>query len=327
MKCLVTGVAGFIGSHLSEVLIEGGHEVIGVDDLSNGNVANLDSLRNRHKFRLLVADIRNMHHVYDGGTIDWVFHLAAKADIVPSIENPRVYHEVNVDGTYQLLEWSKKYKVKRFIYSASSSCYGLPNQFPTPESAEIRPMYPYALTKWMGEQYVLHWSKVYKIPALSLRLFNVYGPRSRSSGAYGAVFGVFLAQLANGKPLTVVGDGNQVRDFTHVYDVVDAFVRAAKSNDSGYAINIGTSDSQSVNTLVDLLGPASFIHIPERPGEPRMTMADNQLARNILGWSPLIQFQNGARKMKDHMADYKDAPLWDKDSIAKATKSWFEALS
>ena len=156
--------------------------------------------------------------------IDWVFHLAALADIVPSMENPAKYHQANVDGTVAVLEASRYAGVKRFVYSASSSCYGIPDQVPTLETSPIRPMYPYALTKNLGEQCVMHWNQVYQMPCMSLRLFNVYGPRSRTSGTYGAVFGVFLAQKLAGRPFTVVGDGEQTRDFTFVTDVVEAFI-------------------------------------------------------------------------------------------------------
>lgn len=323
MRVLITGACGFIGSYLYNRLIKDGHEVIGIDDLSNGKANNITGSGGK----LVLGSICNSRVLPYGQSFDWIFHLAAKADIVPSIENPDQYHDTNVNGTLQVLEFAKKTGCKKLIYAASSSCYGIPNVYPTPESAEIRPMYPYALTKWVGEQYVLHWSKVYKIPALSLRLFNVYGPRSRTSGAYGAVFGVFLAQLANGKPLTIVGDGRQSRDFTYVDDVVEAFILAAQSSASGIPINIGTSQPQTINYLVDLLGPTGFDHIPDRPGEPKMTMAENKLAHMLLGWNPKMPFENGVKIMKNHLMEYKNAPLWTKESIKEATKTWFETLS
>lgn len=323
MKVLVTGACGFIGSHLYNRLLKDGHDVVGIDDLSNGKAGNITSGGGR----LILGNICNPAVLPYGDKFDWIFHLAAKADIVPSIEQPYKYHDTNVNGTIRVLEFSKETGCKKLVYAASSSCYGIPNVYPTPESAEIRPMYPYALTKWVGEQYVLHWSKVYKIPALSLRLFNVYGPRSRTSGAYGAVFGVFLSQLANGKPLTVVGDGRQSRDFTYVDDVVDAFIAAAQGSASGISLNIGTGDAQAVNHLIDLLGANQIDRIPDRPGEPKVTMADNKLAQMLLGWKPKISFEEGVKIMKNHMMDYKDAPLWTKESIKEATKTWFEALS
>src|SRR5205814_2657722 len=180
--------------------------------------------------------------------------IAALADIVPSIQNPAAYHKSNVDGTLSVLEASRKHGVKRFVYAASSSCYGIPDVYPTPETAPIRPQYPYALTKNLGEQMAMHWGQVYKLPVVSVRFFNVYGPRSRTSGTYGAVFGVFLAQKLKGKPFTVVGDGTQTRDFTFVTDVVDACAVAAASKASGEIFNVGSGKPTSVNRIVELLG-------------------------------------------------------------------------
>ncbi|MBI1870554.1 MAG: GDP-mannose 4,6-dehydratase [Chlamydiae bacterium] len=267
-----------------------------------------------------VIDIRPLFQ-----NIDWVFHLAALADIVPSIQEPLKYHRSNVDGTVSVLEAARLSGVKRFIYVASSSCYGIPDQYPTPETAPIRPMYPYALTKYLGEQYVLHWEKTYKMPAVSLRFFNVYGPRSRTTGTYGAVFGVFLAQKLAGKPFTVVGDGNQTRDFTFVTDVADALLRAAESNVSGEIFNVGSGNTYRVNELVELLG-GDVIHIPKRPGEPNCTFADINKIKRILHWQPKVSFQKGVRIMLDHIDAWRDAPLWDKDSIEVATKDWFKHL-
>jgi UDP-glucose 4-epimerase len=230
MNSLITGGAGFIGSHLIDSLLKKGNKVTVLDNYSTGRSSNLDHIKNVDLLQFIKCDIS------DGGAIekhfenvDLVFHLAALADIVPSIENPSEYYNSNVQGTFNVLEASRKNDVKRFVYVASSSCYGIPDEFPTSETAEIRLQYPYALTKYLGEQLVMHWCLVYNLPAVSLRLFNVYGPRSRTSGTYGAVFGVFLAQKLAGKPFTVVGDGTQTRDFTYVSDVVDALIKAAES--------------------------------------------------------------------------------------------------
>lgn len=324
-KCLVTGAAGFIGSHLCEKLVADGHIVYGVDDLSGGTWDNVKSLDGHYGFRKETVSLENFQFKF---TADWVFHLAAKADIVPSIEDPTSYHQTNVLGTFSMLQLARQIKAKRFIYAASSSCYGIPEHYPTPETAPCDPMYPYALTKYMGEQYVMHWAKVYKLPAVSLRLFNVYGPRARTSGAYGAVFGTFLAQMANGQPLTIVGDGTQRRDFTYVTDVVDAFVKAAEGNVSGEIINIGTGSSPTptVNTLAKLLG-GETVHIPKRPGEPQLTQANINKAFNLLNWLPEVTFEDGVAIMKELIPQYKDAPLWTPEKIEKATKPWFEALS
>jgi UDP-glucose 4-epimerase len=186
-------------------------------------------------------------------------------------------------------------------------------------------MYPYALTKYVAEQYVLHWAKVYQLPTVSLRLFNVFGPRSRTTGSYGAVFGVFLAQKLAGKPLTVVGDGTQSRDFTYVSDVVDAFVTAADSDVCGEIFNVGSGDTYSINTLVRLLdGPV--VHVPKRPGEPDCTFADITRISTRLGWSPRVSFEEGVRGVLERIGDWSDAPVWDERSIGEATRDWFKYL-
>lgn len=326
MKTLVTGGAGFIGSHLAELLLSEGHGVVVLDNLNSGQLRNIEHLAKFPNFEFKKIDIRDadaMNLAVQG--IDWVFHLAGLADIVPSIENPKEYYEVNVDGTFNVLEACRKAKVKRVLYAASSSSYGFAKEFPTPETASISPEYPYALTKYMGEELVLHWAKVYGLPTLSLRLFNVYGPRSRTSGTYGAVFGVFLAQKLAGKPFTVVGDGTQTRDFTFVTDVANAFYCAAKSDVSGEAMNIGSSNHYAVNRLVELLG-GEITYIPKRPGEPDCTFADIAKVRRLVGWEPKVSFEDGVAKMLQNIDYWRDAPLWDPNSIQNATKSWFKYL-
>ena len=326
MKALVTGGAGFIGSHLSEQLLAQGHEVVIVDDLSNGRQKNLDLFKGNSRLIFHQVDIRKpeiLKPCFRG--VDWVFHLAGLADIVPSIERPEPYFSVNVQGTFNVLECANAAKVKRLVYAASSSSYGIPDVYPTPETAPINPQYPYALTKYMGEELVLHWAHTYKLPTLSLRLFNVYGPRSRTTGTYGAVFGVFLAQKIHGRPFTVVGDGRQTRDFTYVTDVVDAFICAANSDLSGDAMNVGSSNHYSVNRLVELLG-GEAIYIPKRPGEPDCTFADVGKIKKLLGWQAKVPFEEGVGNMLKHLDDWRDAPVWNPDSIKQATESWFRYL-
>ncbi len=325
-KILVTGAAGFIGSHLIEECLNRGWEVRGVDDLSVGRIENFKSFANHPRFSFLKADVNDGVAVQPLlKDIDWVFHLAARADIVPSIEMPIPYHRANVDGTVQMLELAREARVKRFLYAASSSCYGIPNQFPTQETAAIQPQYPYALTKWLGEQCVLHWGQVYKLPVVSLRLFNVYGPRARTSGTYGAVFGVFLAQKLHGRPLTIVGDGTQTRDFTYVTDVVDAFLTAAVSDLSGVVMNVGSGGTYSVNRLVELLGGEKN-YIPKRPGEPDCTFADTSKIRKLLNWKAKVSFEEGVERLLATIEDWRKAPLWTKESIATATENWFKYL-
>lgn len=326
MKALITGGAGFIGSHLADLLLTHGHRVTVVDNLCGGWMKNLKKAQGNPNFTFVNADIRNreaLKGLFDG--IDWVFHLAALADIVPSIEKPRDYFETNVDGTFNVLEASKLANVRRFLYAASSSCYGIAKQYPTPETAEAVPQYPYALTKYLGEQLVLHWAQVYSLPALSLRLFNVFGPRSRTTGVYGAVFGVFLAQKLHGKPYTVVGDGMQTRDFTFVGDVADAFYNAALSNLSNDFMNVGSSGHYSVKRLVELLG-GPVTYIPKRPGEPDCTFADVSKIQQKLNWKAKTSFEDGVSQILEQIDDFQDAPLWEPKSIEEATKTWFQYL-
>ena len=326
MKAVVTGGAGFIGSHLVERLLQDNHDVVVIDNLASGRMANLAHVIDYPNLtfgKVDVAEIREVQPLVDGA--DWVFHLAGLADIVPSIENPLRYHTSNVDGTVSILEAARAAGVKRFVYAASSSCYGIPDEYPTIETAPIRAMYPYALTKNIGEQCVLHWNKVYGLPCVALRLFNVYGPRSRSSGTYGAVFGVFLAQKLAGQPYTVVGDGEQTRDFTFVTDVVDAFVRAAESDVEGQAMNVGSGHTYSINYLVSLLGGES-VHIPKRPGEPDCSFADTQKISSMLGWKPRFSFEDGVQIMLDSVEQWREAKVWDPNSISEATQTWFKYL-
>jgi len=326
MNCLVTGGAGFIGSWLCALLVDEGHAVVAVDNLATGRLRNLDECAARDGFRFLELDINDHVGLREAMTgVDWVFHLAGLADIVPSIERPEAYFRANAAGTLSVLEAARAAGVKRLIYAASSSCYGIPDEYPTPESAPIRPQYPYALTKRLGEELALHWSQVYQLPALSLRLFNVFGPRSRTTGAYGAVFGVFLAQKLAGAPFTVVGDGTQTRDFTYVTDVAAAFLAAAESDLSGEALNVGSGGHYSVNQLVALLG-GPVKRIPKRPGEPDCTFADVAKIERLLGWKARVPFEEGVARMLARIEDWKDAPVWDEGGIAKATAAWFRHL-
>jgi UDP-glucose 4-epimerase len=326
MRCIVTGASGFIGSHLVDALLADGHEVLGVDDLSTGRLKNLEAARKSGAFRFLEKNIRDLCKAdLPFADCDWFFHLAGRADLVPSIVNPEDYFQVNVEGTFRALQLSRDLGVTRFLYAASSTCYGIPDTYPTPESAPCKPEHPYALTKLMGEEMVMHWYKVYQLPTLSLRLFNVYGPRSRTTGAYGAVFGVFLKQKLAGVPFTVVGDGSQTRDFTFVSDVASAFLAAAKSDAQGEIFNVGSGYSYAVNRLVELLGGQKEF-IPRRPGEPDCTFADTQKISSRIGWIPSIPLDEGVSRMMSVIDDWRDAPLWNQSTIAEATADWFKHL-
>lgn len=322
---IVTGGAGFIGSHLVDRLLGDGHVVSVIDNFSSGHRGNLCPHEGHPNLHVIEADIASspLSRAFEG--VDWVFHLAALADIVPSVENPTAYHEANVAGTFRVLEAARKAGVARFVYAASSSCYGIPDQYPTPEESPARPQYPYALTKWVGEQYVLHWAELYDLPAVSLRFFNVYGPRSRTSGTYGAVFGVFLAQKLAQEPFTVVGDGTQTRDFTFVTDVTDACVCAAASDVRGESMNVGSGNPQSVNRLVELLG-GDVVYIPKRPGEPDCTQADTRKIERLLEWKARVPFNEGVGIMLENIDYWREAPVWTPRTIEKATEAWFRSL-
>jgi UDP-glucose 4-epimerase len=325
---LVTGGAGFIGSHLVDALLRRRQHVRVLDDFSTGRHGNLEHHLPNPLLEIRqgdVSDLATARMACEG--IDRVFHLAARADIVPSIRDPKAYFRANVDGTFAALEAARQASVTSFTYAASSSCYGLPLDYPTPETAPISPQYPYALTKYLGEQTVIHWARVYGLRAASARLFNVYGPRARTSGTYGAVFGVFLAQLIAGKPLTVVGDGQQKRDFTYVDDVVEALLLVAERAAAGDCFNVGSGQPASINELVELLGSPPRVEIPKRPGEPDCTWADLSKITAQLGWRPRVDLRTGVKKMLGDLSYWRDAPVWTKETIAEATSDWFRFLS
>ena len=324
---VVTGGAGFIGSHLVDALLAQGRRVVAIDNLAVGRLANFAHHRENPSLTFIQADVADraaMEEAFKGA--DRVFHLAALADIVPSVQAPAAYHDANVNGCFAVAEAARKAGVRRLMYAASSSCYGIPEQYPTPESAPIDPRYPYALTKNLGEQLLMHWAKLYGLPVVSLRLFNVYGPRARTSGTYGAVFGVFLAQKIAGKPLTIVGDGTQTRDFTYVSDVVDAFLTAAEKGREGEIYNVGSGGTVSVNRLVELIGTESVEYLPKRPGEPDCTFADISKIRREMGWEPKVPIEDGVARLLQNLDYWRDAPVWTVGTIADATKDWFRYI-
>jgi UDP-glucose 4-epimerase len=327
MISVVTGGAGFIGSHMVDLLLEEGHEVRVIDNLCGGRLRNLDHVKENPKLKVEVRDIREVQPddaLFAG--VNYVFHFAGIGDIVPSIERPIDYMDTNVQGTVRILEAARHAGVKKFVYAASSSCFGLAEQVPTPEGAKISPQYPYALSKYMGEMSTLHWGNVYKLPVNCVRIFNAYGTRSRTSGAYGAVFGVFLKQKLAGKKLTVVGDGTQSRDFLYVTDVARAFYEVGMSPYVNEVFNLGAGNPQSVNKLVEILGE-EYTNIPKRPGEPDVTWADITKITEKVGWKPRVAFEEGVKMMLDQIEYWSEAPLWDEASIKEATKTWFKYLT
>jgi UDP-glucose 4-epimerase len=326
-RAIVTGGAGFIGSHMVDLLLDRGFQVAVIDNLKTGRITNLE----HHK-----AEPRLEVHTVDMATLpsdspifkdtEYVFHFGGLGDIVPSIERPLDYTHSNITGTLAVLEASRQAGVKKLVYAASSSCYGANPQVPTPEDAKIQPEYPYAFSKWAGEEAVFHWGKVYGLPVASIRMFNVYGPRVRTTGVYGAVFGVFLAQKLHGKPLTVVGDGTQTRDFVYVTDVCRAFLLAAESDVTGEVYNLGAGNPQPILKLAHLIG-GEITHLPKRPGEPDCTWADISKIQRTLDWSTTVSFEEGVANMLQHIEHWADAPVWDPASIAEATKTWFQFLT
>jgi UDP-glucose 4-epimerase len=323
---VVTGGAGFIGSHMADLLLARGFEVRVADDLSGGHESNLAHHRDNRDLTITRTDIRNLKpgdKLFAGAR--YVFHFAGIGDIVPSIERPIDYMDINVQGTVRVLECARAAGVKKFVYASSSSCYGLAAT-PTREDHPIAPQYPYALSKYQGEQAVFHWHQVYNLPVNAVCIFNAYGTRVRTTGAYGAVFGVFFRQKLAGKPFTVVGDGTQLRDFIYVTDVASAFLAAAETPVSGERFNIGAGRPQSINHLVELIG-GDVVYIPKRPGEPDCTFADIGKAKQMLGWRPAVPFEEGVARMMAEIEHWRNAPLWDPDSIANATKTWFTYLS
>jgi UDP-glucose 4-epimerase len=322
---VVTGGAGFIGSHMVDLLINRGFSVRVIDNLTGGHRKNLDHLAENPRLSCHWQDIRELEpgsDIFKGAR--YVFHFAGIGDIVPSIEKPISYMDVNVQGTVRVLECARASGVQKLVYASSSSCYGLAAT-PTDERHSIAPQYPYALSKYLGEQTAFHWHQVYGLPVNAICIFNAYGPRVRTTGVYGAVFGVFLRQKLAGKPYTVVGDGTQTRDFVYVTDVAAAFLAAAETRLVGERFNVGAGNPQSINRLVELLG-GEVTYVPKRPGEPDCTWANIDKITSLIGWRPVVSFEEGVRNMTGEIDRWNDAPLWDPESIAKATETWFRYL-
>lgn len=294
-KVVVVGGAGFIGSNLADTLLEEGFLVHIIDNLSGGDRKNVNK-----KAKLHIKDIRDLKSITPiirGAK--YVFHLAALPRVQYSIEYPTETTQINIGGTVNVLEASRKAGVKRFIYSASSSAYGDQKIMPLKEDFKANPKSPYGLQKYVGELYCRVWSSVYSLPTVSLRYFNVYGPRQKSEGAYALVIAKFMKQRSEGKLMTITGTGRQTRDFTSVHDVVRANIFAMKSSrvGKGEVINIGAGRNQSVNQIARLIGgPVKYI--PARL-EPKDTLADNNLAKKLLRWEPKIKIEDGIEELKN----------------------------
>ena len=322
---IVTGGAGFIGSHMVDLLLSEGYEVRVLDNFSGGHERNLEQHAQNpllHVHKADICQLASRNNLFKG--VKYIFHFAGIGDIVPSIEKPADYMNINVQGTVRVLEAARTAEIEKFVYAASSSCYGLAAT-PTREDHPISPQYPYALSKYQGEQVAFHWHQVYGLPVNSVRIFNVYGPRVRTTGVYGAVFGVFFKQKLAQTPFTVVGDGTQSRDFLYVTDVAKAFLLSATTSNNGQIFNLGAGNPQSINRLVELIG-GEVVYLPKRPGEPDCTWADITKITSELTWQPAIEFSDGVKKMMTEIENWRDAPLWDPLSIEKETKTWFQYI-
>ena len=295
-KSIITGGAGFIGSNLTDHLVRIGHKVVVLDNFVSGKKSNI-SHHSKKKVKIVKIDICDSEKLskYFKGA-DYVFHLAALAQIIPSIKNPKKYFKNNVNGTLNVLEAAKKEKIKKFIYAASSSCYGNPKKFPTSEKDQIDLQNPYAATKFIGEELVMRYAALYKMPNISFRFFNVYGPRLSTSGQYSAVIGNFLSQTKSKKALTIVGDGKQTRDFIHVDDLANAFIKVIKSKLVNKIYNLGSGKSTSINTVAKIF-KGKRKHIAIRPGEPRTSLAKITKLKKDINWKPKISIQLGIKKL------------------------------
>lgn len=321
---LVTGGAGFIGSHMVDLLIKKNHKVIVIDNLAKGKISNLK--KHIKKIKFIKKDICSLKFKdLKVKKIDYIFHFAGEGSLVPSITDPKKYMKVNFTGTLNLLEETRNINYKKFIYAASSSCYGKAS-VPTNEKNKIDNLHPYALSKYLGEKLCLSWNKIYKKPINSVRIFNAYGERIGFNNEYGAAFPIFLKQKMSNKPLTIVGDGKQKRDFIYVKDLVKGFYEVAKIKKSGEIFNIGSGNPVSINKLASLIG-GKKTYIAKRPGEPYVTHASIIKIKKYTKWRPKINISEGTRVMLNNMNYWKKSPLWDKTKITKATKIWFKKLS
>lgn len=296
MRILVTGGAGFIGSHLVDRLIEQGHKVIVIDNLSTGKKENLNP--EADFYELDICDFEKIRPFFQG--IDYVFHLAAIPRMPVSVKDPVGTSEANILGTVSVFKVASENKIKRVIFVSSSSVYGNQKELPLRENMIPNPISPYALQKLVGEQFAKLFTQLYKIPIISLRYFNVYGPRADPDSEYSLVIGKFLKQKSQEKPLTIFGDGEQTRGFCYVDDVIEANIKAMRSErlKGGEVINIGSKKSYSVNYLSELIG-GEVKYLPPRIGDVRHTQADITLAKNFLNWQPKVSFEEGIKKTKE----------------------------
>ncbi len=296
LKSVITGGAGFIGSNLANHLVKIGHKVIILDNFVSGKRSNLEHLKKKDVkiIKIDVSKNKNLNKYLKGA--DYIFHLAAFAQIMPSIKNPKKYFKNNVIGTLNVLEAAKSKKIKKLIYAASSSCYGASKKIPTSEKDKIELNNPYAATKFLGEELVMKYASIFKMPNISFRFFNVYGPKINISGPYSAVIGNFLFQKKNNKPLTIVGNGQQTRDFIHIDDLVSAFLKAIKSKKVNKIYNLGSGKRTSINTIAKIIGGKKKF-IPTRPGETKHSLANISKLKKEIKWKPKTSINTGIKKL------------------------------
>lgn len=290
-KIIVTGGCGFIGGHLVDKLIELGHQVLVIDDLSSTET---DEFYFNHSATYYKKDICNkeeMEHLFEG--VDYIFHMAAESRIQPSILNPTRSYSVNCLGTLNILELAKKFGIKRIMFSSTSSVYGLTETFPTREDSTLDCLNPYAHSKYLGEELFKNYAKNYNVESVIFRYFNVFGDRAPKRGQYAPVTSIFLNQLNLGRNLTVVGDGSQKRDFVHVQDIVSANILAMNYHGKLFAeiINIGSGYNLSIKDLSEMISD-NIEYLPTRDGESKITLADITKLKTILGFEPIIHIQN-----------------------------------
>ena len=295
-KSIVTGGAGFIGSNLVDRLINEGHKVIVLDNFISGNKKNLShhSKKNLEIIKIDISNNKNLDKYFKGAS--YVFHLAGLAEIIPSINEPKKYFINNTLGTLNVLEAAKKVKIKKFIYAASSSCYGFPKKVPIKENNKIDIKHPYAFTKFLGEETVIKYANFFGMPNISCRFFNVYGPRLNTKGQYGAVFAKFLTQKQSKKPLTIVGNGNQTRDFIYVEDLIDALIKLMRSNLKNKIYNLGSGEETSINQIARIIG-GKKIFIPKTLNEPNRSCANISKIKKDINWNPKISINEGVKKL------------------------------
>jgi nucleoside-diphosphate-sugar epimerase len=304
MRYLVTGGAGFIGSNLADELVRRGHDVVVLDDLSAGKEENLAGARAKIEFRRgSITDIATVQSACGGA--DFVIHLAARTSVPRSVKDPLETNLVNIDGTLNVLVAARDAKVKRFVYAASSSAYGESPSLPKNEKMQPDPISPYGVTKYVGELYAQVFGRVYGLENVSVRYFNVFGPRQDPTSQYSGVLSRFMLAILRGESPVIYGDGEQSRDFTYIENVVDETLRACEApGATGMVFNGGTGERITLNQVLKLLEKITGKKIqakcdPPRPGDIRDSQADITLARNLLGYEPYVSFEDGLRRTWD----------------------------